>query len=95
MPHTPLQLTDVEMDAVLRAAAPVHPSQRDDFLRAMAAELAQHAVIGEGLIHRLAMEWQRRFVVSARVEAATRLNEPSPRARQGRRQAATERQAGP
>jgi hypothetical protein len=38
---TPMHLSDEEMDAVLLAAPPVHPHQRDEFLRALAAELEQ------------------------------------------------------
>jgi hypothetical protein len=66
---TPMQLSDEEMSAVMAAAAPIHPLQRDDFLRSLAAELAQHHTIGPGLVHRLAADLQRRFTVTARAEA--------------------------
>jgi hypothetical protein len=44
----PLALNDDEMNAVQAAAAPIHPLQRDAFLKALAAELEKHTVIGPG-----------------------------------------------
>jgi hypothetical protein len=44
----PLALTDAEYAAVQAAAAPIHPLQRDAFLKALAAELERHPVIGPG-----------------------------------------------
>jgi hypothetical protein len=44
----PLSLSDAEFAAVQAAAAPVHPMQRDAFLRALAAELERHPVVGPG-----------------------------------------------
>ena len=66
----PLSLTDDEMNAVQAAAAPVHPQQRDAFLRALADELGRHATIGPGLVFRCAAELQRRFVVAAHTETS-------------------------
>jgi hypothetical protein len=66
---SPLSLSDDEYSAVMQAAGPIHPVQRDDFLRALAAELERHPVIGAGLVHRLAAELQHKFVVEARAEA--------------------------
>jgi hypothetical protein len=63
-------LNDDEYAAVQAAARPIHPLQRDDFLRSLAAELAQHPVIGPGLVHRLAADLQRRFMVEARAETS-------------------------
>jgi hypothetical protein len=65
----PLSLTDDEYDAVMQAAAPILPGERDAFLRALAAELERHPVVGLGLVHRCAAELQRKFVVQARTEA--------------------------
>jgi hypothetical protein len=48
----PLSLSDDEYSAVLAAAAPIHPLQRDDFLRTLAGELERHPVVGPGLVHR-------------------------------------------
>lgn len=52
----PLSLSDTEYDAVQAAAAPIHRLQRDAFLKALAAELERHPVIGPGLVHRVAAE---------------------------------------
>jgi hypothetical protein len=60
----PLALTDDELSAVQRAAAPIHPGQRDAFLKALAEELELHPIVGPGLVHRLAAELQRRFVIA-------------------------------
>jgi hypothetical protein len=37
----------------------------------LAKELERHPVVGRGLVHRLAADLQRQFVVQARAEAAT------------------------
>jgi len=66
----PLSLSDDEYAAVQAAAAPIHPMQRDDFLRALAGELAQHSTIDAGLVHRCAADMQRKFLVQARAETA-------------------------
>ena len=65
----PLSLSDDEYAAVMQAAGPIHPQQRDDFLRSLAAELRHHPVVGPGLVHRLAADLQRGYVVEARREA--------------------------
>jgi hypothetical protein len=70
----PLALSDDEYSAVQAAAAPIHPLQRGAFLQALAVELERHPVVGPGLVHRLAADLQRRFVVEARTE--TRLGGP-------------------
>jgi hypothetical protein len=59
----PLSLSDNEYDAVQAAAAPIHRLQRDAFLKALAAELERHPVIGPGLVHRCAAELQKNFNV--------------------------------
>ena len=64
----PLSLNDAEFAAVQAAAAPIHPAQRDAFLRALAEELGQHPIIGVGLIHRCAAELQKRYGVTAHSE---------------------------
>jgi hypothetical protein len=68
-PMPPLSLTDDEYAAVQAAAAPIHPLQREVFLQALAKELERNPVVGPGLVHRLAAELQRRYVVEVRKEA--------------------------
>jgi hypothetical protein len=66
----PLSLSDAEFDAVQAAAAPIHPLQRDAFLRALAVELERHPVIGPGVVFRAAATLQKTFVVAAHSETA-------------------------
>jgi hypothetical protein len=63
-----LSLSDDEYRAVQAAAAPIHPQQRDAFLKALAAELERHPVVGPGLVHRAAAQLQRTFTVEAHSE---------------------------
>jgi hypothetical protein len=76
----PLALTDDEFAAVQAAAAPIHPLQRDAFLRALAVELERYPVVGPGVVHRCAAELQRRFGVEAHAETSHSA-EPRHRAR--------------
>jgi len=71
-----LALTDAELSAVRRAAAPVHPRQRDAFLKALASELEQHPVVGPGLVHRLCADLQKPYVTAPERETS-----PEPRHR--------------
>ena len=64
----PLSLNDDEYNAVQAAAAPIHPLQRDAFLKALAVELERHPVVGPGLVHRVAAELQKTFGVVAHSE---------------------------
>jgi hypothetical protein len=82
----PLSLTDAEYDSVMMAAAPIHPAERGLFLLALAEEIARHSIVGPGSIHRLASDLQRRYVVQARSDAATRHGEAT--GHRGPRQAA-------
>jgi hypothetical protein len=66
----PLSLSDDEYAAVMAAAAPIHPLQRDDFIRSLAVELERHPVIGPGAVHRCAADLQRKFTVTARAETS-------------------------
>jgi hypothetical protein len=70
----PLSLSDDEYAAVQAAAAPIHPQQRDAFLKALAIEVERHPVVGPGLVHRLAADVQRRYVIAPErgTAAATR-----------------------
>jgi hypothetical protein len=61
----PLSLTDEEMVAVMDAAAPIDPAQRDAFLRDIAIELSKcPEQIGPGSVYRTVREVQRRYVVT-------------------------------
>jgi hypothetical protein len=64
------------------AAAPIHPLQRDAFLKALAVELERHPVVGPGIVHRCAAALQKTFVVAAH-------SETSPESRQRPRRAAS------
>ena len=64
---TPLQFTDEEKDLLLTLAAPVAYGQRQEFLRTVAAELANCPDSGPGATYRTARDVQRRFVLTSRV----------------------------
>jgi hypothetical protein len=64
----PLSLSD-EFGAV-QAAAPILPAQRDAFLKALAAELERHPVVGPGVVYRCAAALEKTFVVAAHSETA-------------------------
>jgi hypothetical protein len=56
----PIRLTDSELDAVMNAARPLQPRDRDAFLRDVANELAAVPVLGDGAVHRAIAVVQRR-----------------------------------
>jgi hypothetical protein len=55
----PLGLTDAELAAIMAAAAPLQPRDRDQFLRDVASELARYPEVGPGVIHRVVAKIQR------------------------------------
>jgi hypothetical protein len=59
----PLSLSNEELKVVMDAAAPLHPVERDAFLRLVANALADCPPerIGVGLVARVTSELQRRF----------------------------------
>jgi hypothetical protein len=57
----PLALSDSQLDAVLRAAAPLQPVDRDAFLVLVAARLRGVGMIGDGVVARVCKEAQREF----------------------------------
>jgi hypothetical protein len=57
---TPIALTDEQLSAVMRAAAPLLPQDRSAFLQELARELAALPDIGDGALHRVLMQVQRR-----------------------------------
>jgi hypothetical protein len=57
-----IALTDAELDAIINAAKPLRPKDRDPFLRALAVELEKHrGEFGPGLINRMIRTTQRQF----------------------------------
>jgi hypothetical protein len=57
---SPVKLTDEQMDALMRAAAPLAPRDRKPFLEDVARALNGREV-GPGLLHRVVVEVQRRY----------------------------------
>jgi hypothetical protein len=57
---TPLKLNDSELNIVMRAAQPLAPKDRDAFLQDVAKHLATLPVRGDGIVHRVCAEVQRR-----------------------------------
>lgn len=58
----PLSLNDDELAAVMSAAVPIRPRDRDQFLRAVTSELAKHVGIGPGIIGRVCSTLQRQHL---------------------------------
>ena len=56
-----IRLTDSELEAVFTAARPLHPRDRDAFLQAIAIELSTLPVVGDGAVHRVCSDVQRRL----------------------------------
>jgi hypothetical protein len=48
----------------MQAAKPIQVSDRDAFLKDVAAELGQHEVAGPGLLHRVISEVQPRHIAT-------------------------------
>jgi hypothetical protein len=63
----PLRLSDSELDAVMRAARPIEPGQRDAFLHAVAHALSGQE-IGPGTVHRVVAELQRQFTLQPEID---------------------------
>jgi hypothetical protein len=71
---SPLSLSDDQMDAVMRAAAPLHPVDRGPFLERIAQRLRGVEMIGDGLVARIAREVQREFFKPSVLESTGRLH---------------------
>jgi hypothetical protein len=61
MSNRPLRLTDAELDALMTAAQPIAPEQRDAFLQAVADALQGCAEVGPGNVFRVCRELQGRY----------------------------------
>jgi hypothetical protein len=55
-----LRLSDRELDIVLAAARPLEVSHRDEFLPDVAEALSRLPHLGDGIVHRVVAEVQRR-----------------------------------
>jgi hypothetical protein len=53
---TPLALTDAQLNELMRLAQPLQPKCRDAFLRTLACVLHGRSDIGDGELHRAAVE---------------------------------------
>ena len=62
MPTTPIALSDAQMDAILAASHSLPPDRRSGFLQDVAREISRHPILGDGLLHRVIMEVQRRHL---------------------------------
>jgi hypothetical protein len=56
----PIKLTDEQLTVITRGAEPLHPRDRSDYLRAVAAELNGHE-IGDGVVGRVVVLAQARY----------------------------------
>jgi len=61
---TPICLTDSELEAIMSAAKPLQPADRDRFLRAVAEAITALPEVGPGSIHRAIAELQRQYFVA-------------------------------
>jgi hypothetical protein len=59
---TPVALTDAQMMAVLAAAAPLAAGDRNRFLLEVAQLLQALPEVGDGALHRIIMQVQRKHV---------------------------------
>lgn len=58
---TPVRLTDDQMSAVLAASHPLPADCRSDFLPDVARTIAELPEVGDGSLHRIVVEVQRRY----------------------------------
>jgi hypothetical protein len=60
MPNNPISLSDLQLDAIMNAAAPLLPRDRGPFLEEVARELARVPDVGDGILHRVIAVVQRK-----------------------------------
>ncbi len=58
----PLVLSDSELAAVMEAARPIPPRDRDAFLQDVAAELSRYPELGPGIVGRVVAKIQRQHL---------------------------------
>jgi hypothetical protein len=57
----PIALSDTQLDTIFRLAGPLPPSDREVYLREVAAALDGREEIGDGFVARVCAEVQRRL----------------------------------
>jgi hypothetical protein len=57
----PLYLSDEQMSAVLAASHPIAPARRVDFFVDVVRELSALPMVGDGVVHRVIVDVQRRY----------------------------------
>jgi hypothetical protein len=57
---TPIALTDAQMSAIWAAAMPLEVKVRGAFLEEVAREICRHPILGDGLLHRVIMQVQKK-----------------------------------
>jgi hypothetical protein len=57
---TPIALSEQQMMAVWAAARSLPPNARGAFLEEVAREISRHPVLGDGLLHRVIMQVQKK-----------------------------------
>jgi hypothetical protein len=62
----PVALSDAQLDAVMRAAAPLEQRDRSAFLEEVVRELARLPAIGDGSLHRIIMTVQHKHFAPPR-----------------------------
>ena len=66
----PISLSDTQMDAVIRASAPLEHHARSAFLEELADALRDRSEIGEGFLHQVIREIQRKYIAHLRTHAS-------------------------
>jgi hypothetical protein len=57
---TSIALSDEQMSAIWAAAMPLDVKARGAFLEEIALEISRHPILGDGLLHRVIMQVQRK-----------------------------------
>ena len=58
---TPIALSEEQMTAIWAAAVPLSTDARGAFLEEVATEISRHPILGDGLLHRVIMQVQRKY----------------------------------
>jgi hypothetical protein len=65
-------LTDEQANAVFAAAHPLQPNRRSAFLEEVAREISRHPILGNGLLHRLIVQIQKKHFDPPQFSSDTR-----------------------